>query len=251
MLRRALMLIGILGTVVFAVALLVSMAQPLLVERGARELLWIEVERRVGERIDRLDDSRLGSLARGTLQRMEDDRLKASKRLREAVPRISAAVLINMQDANCECRRRMTQLIEDGARDHLASITDAERALRHVAETAYASVSRQWLREFRIVAGTNAVAFALLTLIAAWRPRAAIQLTVPALLILVAVGLTGYGYLFAQDWLHALLFNDYVGLGYAVWLAGVTALLGDIVLNRSRATTMVLNGLFGAISAPC
>lgn len=251
MLRRALMLIGALGAAMFGVALLVSLVQPLLIERGARELLRIEMERRIGERIDRLDESRLGALAQDALKRIEADRIAASARLRHAVPRITQTVLANMQDASCECRRRIAQLIEDSARDRVATITAAEQSLRHIAETAYASVSRQWLREFRIVTGTNATAFALLTLIAWWRPRAAIQLTVPALLILVAVGITGYGYLFAQDWLHTLLFSDYVGLGYAAWLAGVTALLGDIVLNRARVTTNVLNGLFGAITAPC
>ena len=245
------MLIGALGAAAFGVALLVSLVQPLLIERGARELLRIEVERRLGERIDRLDESRLGALAQGALKRLEGDRVAASERLRNEVPRITEAVLANMQDASCECRRRIAQLIEEGARKRAASISDAEQTLRHVAETAYASVSRQWLREFRIVTGTNAAAFALLTLIAWWRPRAAIQLTVPALLILVAVGVTGYGYLFAQDWLHTLLFSDYVGLGYVAWLAGVTALLGDIVLNRARVTTNVLNGLFGAITVPC
>lgn len=251
MLRRGLIALGAIGALLFGLALAASLVEPLLVERGARELLRLEMERRIGERIERLDESRLGAMAHDALKRLSIERDVATRRLRDDVPRITAAVLDRMQDADCECRRRIAQLIEDGARSEVASLGEAEKTLRRIAESAYASASRQWLREFRIVSGTNAVAFALLALIAWWRPRAAIQLTVPALLVLAAVGLTGYGYLFQQDWLHTLLFNDYVGFGYAAWLAGVTALLGDIVLNRARLTTGVLNVLFGAIASPC
>lgn len=252
MLRRGLMGIGALGALLFGAALLLALVQPLLIERGARELLRIEIERRVHQRIDQLDERRLGALAREALGRLESDEAAATQQMREGVARLVDATLARMQDASCECRRRMAEWIERSAHARVDAIGKAQVQLKQVAESAYASASRRWLREFRIITGTNAVAFALIALIAAWRPRAQLHLAVPALLVLIAVGITGYGYLFAQDWLHTVLYNDYLGYSYVVWLVVVVGFLGDIVLNRGRVTTGLLNGIGGVVSAvPC
>ena len=55
--------------------------------------------------------------------------------------------------------------------------------------------------------------------------------------------MTGGLYLFNQDWLHTILYNDYVGLSYVGYLALVTAFFGDVVFNRARITTEIFNGL--------
>jgi hypothetical protein len=51
----------------------------------------------------------------------------------------------------------------------------------------------------------------------------------------------GWFYLFRQDWLHAILFSDYVGLTYFAWLAAPALLLGDVLLNRGRISGHLLN----------
>jgi hypothetical protein len=61
--RRVLLAVSLLGILVFGGAAVLSFLDPLLVERGAREIVRIEVERRVGERIDSLSDSRIAGLA--------------------------------------------------------------------------------------------------------------------------------------------------------------------------------------------
>ena len=53
-----------------------------------------------------------------------------------------------------------------------------------------------------------------------------------------AVTATSAIYLLNQDWLHAVVYSDYVGFAYLGYLALASALLADVVFNRARATTM-------------
>ena len=63
----------------------------------------------------------------------------------------------------------------------------------------------------------------------------------PTLAILGAVGLAGGLYLFNQDWLHTIVFGDYLGWGYAAYLAVVALLLADILMNHARVSTRLVN----------
>ena len=72
----------------------------------------------------------------------------------------------------------------------------------------------------------------------------------PAFVLVGAVLLAGGLYLFNQDWLHTIVFGDYLGLGYAAYLALVAAMLADIAFNRARVINVLLNAL-GAAVAPC
>jgi hypothetical protein len=118
-------------------------------------------------------------------------------------------------------------------------------------EASYASVRHSLLREFRIFTATNALAFVLLGAVTLVRRRATLQLLLPALVLVGAVVVTGAIYVFGQDWLHTIVFGEYVGFGYTLYLAGVSALFADIVFNRARVTTRIVNaalqsGGFGA-----
>jgi hypothetical protein len=71
---RALLLgLSLLGVAVFGGALALSFHDPRLVEAAARDVVRIEVEQRVGERIDRLTDARIAGLARGVLRQSDRD----------------------------------------------------------------------------------------------------------------------------------------------------------------------------------
>jgi hypothetical protein len=68
-----------------------------------------------------------------------------------------------------------------------------------------------------------------------------VQLILPAIVLVGAVIVTGGLYLFNQNWLHTVVFGQYVGLAYIVYLASAALLLADIVFNRARVTTRLVN----------
>src|SRR5256885_15548500 len=75
------------------------------------------------------------------------------------------------------------------------------------------------VREFRIFTASNALVFLALTSVTARRRRAGLQLALPAIVLVTASAVTATLYLFAQDWLHTIVFGSYIGLAYMAYLA--------------------------------
>jgi len=71
--RHLVLLLSLLGFLLFGGSFALSFLDPLRIERAAREVVRIEVERRVGEKIDRLSNARVAGLAQRALQQTEVD----------------------------------------------------------------------------------------------------------------------------------------------------------------------------------
>jgi hypothetical protein len=241
--RRGLLLFSLAGFLAFGALWLVAWLQPLVIERFAREAVRKEITARTGEHLDALTDARLTGLALKALGRNEAEIARTRQALRDRVPaqvdRFMAAVL----QPDCPCRARLeeTALVITAAR--LDSLADASRQLRAMVASSYAQARALLLRDIRIFAGTNALAFALLALVVWFRRKAGLQSLLPAVVLGGSVAIAGSAYLFNQDWLHTLLFSDYVGYGYAAWMLVLVALLADIVFNRARVTTELVNAI--------
>jgi hypothetical protein len=247
--RPTILFISAIGTLLFGTGLLLSLLNPLSIEQAAREVVRIEVERRVGERIDTLSNSRIVGLAQKALQKTDLDVLKTQEALRQELPSKVANVVADMLNADCECRKRLVARMPRNEESRLASLAQVRENLLSLIESAYASVASNLMREFRIFCGSNAAAFALLGAVTLVRRRAALQLFLPAFVLLGAVATTGSLYLFEQNWLHTIVFGEYVGFAYSLYLAAVALLLADVAFNRARVTTQVVNQALNAVGA--
>nr|WP_315490795.1 hypothetical protein [uncultured Rhodoferax sp.] len=247
--RNFILAISLVGTLLFGAGFLVSFLDPLLVERAAREVVRIEVERKVGEKIDTLSNSRILGFAQKALQNTEMDIQRAQAALREEVPRRVANVVADMLRADCECRQRLIERLHRSEEEHLSSLTQVRESLSVIVESAYASATKSLMREFRIFSASNAVAFGLLGIVTLVRRRAKLQLVLPAFVLVGAVSITGGMYLFNQNWLHTIIFGQYIGFGYSLYLAAVALLLSDVAFNRARVTTQIVNSALNAVGA--
>ena len=77
--RRALLIFSLLGFGAFGSIFALSFLNPLLIEKAAREAIRIEVERRVGAKLDDLSNSKVISLAQRALGKT-DVELEDAKR---------------------------------------------------------------------------------------------------------------------------------------------------------------------------
>lgn len=247
--RRALLILAVLGTALFGAAFAVSLLNPLLVERAAQEVARIEVERRVGEKLDKLLSSSVVALAQKALGKTNAELESAKRQLLEGVPQQVAGVVAEMLKADCECRKRLTMGAVAAQQERITTLGQARDRLVGLIESAYASVAANLLREFRIFTAANASAFAILALVTYRRRGAALQLMLPAVALVGAVAVTGGLYLFNQDWLHTILYSQYVGLTYVAYLGAVAALLADVVFNRARVTTRLVNGALQVVGS--
>lgn len=247
--RRALLILAFLGTALFGAACVVSLLNPLLAERVAQEVVRIEVERRVGEKLDSLSGPRVVALAQKALGKTDVELENARRQLVDGVSQKVAQVVADMLKADCECRKRLTEGAVAAQQERITSLAQVRDRLVGLIESAYASVAANLLREFRIFTAANASAFAILALVTYRRRGAALQLMVPAVALVGAVAVTGGLYLFNQNWLHTVLYSQYVGLTYVAYLGAVAALLADVVFNRARVTTRLVNGALQVVGS--
>lgn len=247
--RRVLLLVALVGVALFGGTLLLSWLDPLMIEKAAREVVRIEVEKRVGEKIDALSNSKVAALAAKALGRTDVELARKRRELQQGLPAKVAQATADLLRVDCECRRRLVERATQSAESELASLEKVQAKLLGMIETAYASTTRDLMRELRIVCACNAAMFVLLGMLAWRRQGATLQLLLPAAVLLGAVGLTGTLYLVEQDWLHTLIFGDYVGWGYLGYLALAAALLCDVAFNRARAITFLLNRVFSSFGS--
>jgi hypothetical protein len=217
MLRKTLLAISAVGALAFGAAFAMSWIRPVLVERAMRRVVQRELEQEIGKHI--------GS----------------------AATRRVAKVVAEMQDPDCPCR---SVFVKAAAR--FLKLHAAIPPIR----VHYVRVIRALMRELRIFTAANALVFLLLGITTYARKRAGLQLLLPAAVLLTASTVVAALYLFAQNWLHTIVFHDYVGLGYFAYLSLAVAFLSDIAFNHARVSTHVFNAacdLVGAAiqAAPC
>ena len=238
-----------IGTAVFAAALIVSVVSPITIETLAREALRTEIQKRVGEKIESLDGSKIAELAGRIAQRNAAEMEEIKRSIEDGLPQRIASVVGEMLNASCECRKTIKKSFTNAYTEHLGRLTDINTRLTDLIRAKYAEVATSLLREFRIFTGANALVFALLGVTTLVRKKAGIQLVLPAAVLLGAAVIVGGLYLFEQDWFHTILFNDYVGFGYFAYLALAVAFLADIAFNHARVTTEIVNAFFNAIGS--
>jgi hypothetical protein len=247
--RHALFIISVIGTLLFGMAFSLSFMNPLLVERAAREIVRIEVERRVEEKISHFSNAGIVVFAQRALRRTDDDIARRQQAIRDEVPRKIANVVADMLNADCECRKRIVKYTQQTETERLSSLHQVRTKLVTLIESAYASVTHNLMREFRIFTASNAAAFGLLAIVTLVRRGATLQLALPAVVLVGAVAVTGSVYLFNQNWLHTIIFAQYVGLAYTAYLISVALLLTDIVFNHARVTTRIVRFIFDTVGS--
>lgn len=154
-----------------------------------------------------------------------------------------------MLNADCECRKRLVARAQQSQIEEISSLSRAREKLLSLIESTYASVTQSLTREFRIFTSSNAAVFAILGFTTLLRRKAGLQLALPAVVLVGSATITGSLYLFNQNWLHTVVFSQYVGMTYVVYLAGVTLLLADIAFNRARITTHIINAVSSALGS--
>jgi len=254
--RRTILGFSLVGTLLFGSAFALSWLNSIWIERLASTAVRFEVERETGERVDALSGAPMVGLAQRALGRTDADIERTREAIRREVPASVARVAAAMLDPDCACRARLTAAFDAAARQHLLSLSQVRVRLASLIESAYANARAQLLREFRIFTASNAVAFGMLGAVTLVRRKAGLQLMLPAAALVGGVVVTAGLYLFAQDWLHTILFNDYVGLAYVAWLGVVVLLLADVLGNRARVSTRVVNWVTqitwaGVSALPC
>jgi hypothetical protein len=219
------------------------------VEELVKDVIRHQIENQVHEKIEALTATFFTARSGRVLGRTAEEFEMAQRHLKDILPEKISNIITEMRNPDCDCRLKTEKNLRQGFEWQVARSDPAQERLTILIRTKYMESAEKLLLEVRIFTASNALFFALLGL-AAWRKRACgLQLLPPALALLGAAAVTAWLYWFKQDWLHTILFGDYTGFCYLAWLAMVFASLADILLNRARITSRMLNILFGLVGS--
>jgi hypothetical protein len=253
MLRILIRLVGLSGVVLFGVALLFTFYVPGGVEGLAQDFIKERIEKETCERIDSLTaaakESKLGELAQRIIDTREHEVEQVKDRLREKVYEKSAAVIAEMRDLNCECRKKVEAHLKSGMESRLSLLQATNEELLEFMQMKYMEIATNLTRDFRIFAGSNLLVFVLLLSLSFLKPRATAHLYLPGVLLVITTIICSYFYLFEQNWFFTILYNDYVGFGYLSYVALLFGVFSDIIFNKAQITTAIINAFLEAIGS--
>ena len=244
--------LGATGTLLFATLFVFTFWRPVWIEAAGKDFIAAQVEHEVGGYLAAATNDDGGVLARAAseLHRRNAGRIAELRAIlrTDLAERIGTA-LAAVRDPTCACRARVAALLRAGAFGDIATLEAANLHFADVVQGRYLRVVGELTRDLRIFTGINAVACLLLLIASFARPRAIDHLVFPGVLLAIAVIVSSYCYVFAQNWLLAILYSDYFGFAYLGLLTFIFGLLLDIFLNRGRVTTRAGNALLHAVGS--
>jgi hypothetical protein len=243
------LIVALLGTMIFGTALLASYTNATAVETLGRELIRIEVERRVGEKVEALENSKIAALAARLSERNKAKIGQISRQLKDGFPKKVAAVVAEMRNLDCPCRKAIDATVTSLLEGQRYALSDLNERLATLIRTKYMEVAQSLTREFRIFTGANMVVFAALGFVTLARPRTNLHLVLPMIVLVGSAAIVAYFYLFEQNWFHTIVFSDYVGLAYFGYLGAAITWMLDIFFNRARITSAVINAVATAVGS--
>ncbi len=245
--------VGVLGAALFGAFLAVTYSTPGWVEDFASSYIESEAEKRVDSTIDALrppeSDSALARLAQSMYEKNEARIADLKTNLRNKVHEQWATAIAQVRNLDCECRQKWEDFFESGFQSNIALLQAANDRIVGFVQSTYMEIATELKRDIRIFGASNAAVFILLLLVSFLKPRAMTHLFLPGVLLAVSTLICSYFYIFEQNWLLTIIHSSYLGLAYLAWLGVVFLFLCDIVFNRGRVTTEILNAIFNAIGS--
>ncbi|MEM7281372.1 MAG: hypothetical protein AAF438_07070 [Pseudomonadota bacterium] len=254
MLKKGILIgLGTVGSAIFIAALSLTYSTPAWIESFASEYIEREATKKLDDSIDAIQPSNSGgALARlaQTVYDSNEERIDGLKEsLRANVHGRLAAAYAEIRNLDCECRKKTEKFLKEGFETNILLLQAANDKVVDFIQYKYMDVLTELKRDIRIFAATNAIAFLLLLVLAFLKPNAMTHLFVPGILLAISTIVCSYFYIFEQNWLLTIIHSEYLGFAYLGWLGFVFLFFCDIVLNRGRVTTEIINGVLNAIGS--
>lgn len=254
---------GLLGIIVFLPLFLFTFADPHSIEIAGKQFIEWKLQSETDNKIDsiqlpaptsfeRLLNNKAAELRHGTEERLSS----LKQQLKADTPAIIATEIAKLRNLDCECRKLWEKKLRSSMQLQVATLEIAKAKIIDFSHGKYMEIVEKLTLDVRIFLGSNAVIFIILFLVSFMKPLAIKHLFLPGGLMLVSTVICSYFYLFEQNWFYTIIYNNYTGYSFIGYLAFVFVILCDIVFNKARITTTIINTCSQAIGqagslAPC
>ena len=246
-------IISLIGIIIFASGFSFTYSTPGYVEEIGKKFIKNKIEEKTNEKIESLTLNKSNNVLIKFASKLADKNKEKIKTLKEQLKSKAhvklAAVISEMRNLSCECRKKHEKALESGTKSNILSMQNANVVLLGFMKTKYMEVANKLKTDFRIFTASNTFIFILLLLISFLKPRAITHLILPAVLLTISTLICSYFYIFEQNWFFTIIYNTYLGWSYLAYLGLVFAFLSDIAFNKARVTTEIINIILNAIGS--
>lgn len=246
-------LISVIGFLIFSSLFSATFISKNFAEKISATFIDEHIHNKVFHGIDEFfqspKSSKIGVYAENLLASQEK-RLEAVKlKLKNQVAKKISQSIAEMRNLDCECRQKYEKYIESSFVLEKLSLKESIKKVESFTKSKYMQLVHDLKKEIRIFSIINASVFLLLFIASFVKPKAFKHLVLPAILLLIATIICVYCYVFQQNWFLTIIYSDYLGFWYAGYLSIVFFLLVDILLNRARVTSKIINSFLNAIGS--
>lgn len=241
--------IGIFGILLFGTLLSVTFVSPEKFENSAKGFVKIQIEKELRDKYQLMSESSAVEAAFNIAGRLGFEKEKIQENLDNKLPEKIASIVAAMCGYDCEKKKALAQSIASGYTERIKSIQVAESTLSDVVKGKYLEIVNNLKLDLRIFLSSNLSMFVILIAISFLKPRAVQHLFLPGLLLVTATIAASGIYIFGQDWFYSILYDDYMGFGYLLYIAVIFGFLLDITFNKARVTCEIINGIANAIGS--
>jgi hypothetical protein len=246
--------LGIIGMAIFIPLFMLTFADPQLIEKSGKAFIEWRLKDETIQKIDSLKppqesrlESLLGAKAKELRVKTEAKLEEVKRQLKADAPAILAEEIAKLRNLDCECRKQWENSLRGYMESRILSLEKAREKVVDFTHAKYMEIVEKLTLDVRIFLGANSLVFAFLLLASFLKPLAVKQLFLPGGLLILSTAICSYFYLFEQNWFYTIIYGDYTGFAYIGYLVFVFAVLCDIVFNRARVTTEVLNACLQAL----
>lgn len=245
--------VGVVGSAIFLTFFAFTFSVPGWVEDFAADYIESRAQEQIDTSIDSIrppeSDGALARLAQSMFELNEAQIEQSKEKLKNKVHEQWAAAIATVRDLDCECREKWEDRFEAGFNTNIALLQAANEQISNFIYSTYMDVATELKRDIRIFTASNAAVFVLLLLVSFLKPQAMMHLFIPGTLLAISTLICSYFYIFEQNWLLMIIHSSYLGFAYLAWLGVAFLFLCDIVFNRGRITTEILNAFFNTIGS--
>jgi hypothetical protein len=248
--------LSLLGLLLFLPLFLFTFADPQLIEKSGKSFVEWKLQSEVNNKIDAIQlpkttslENLLGTKTQALRTKADQNIEKIKQQLKADAPALLANQLAKLHNLDCECRKKWEQSIKRSMQSRLTSLESTKNKLIEFTHVKYMEIVHKLTLDVRIFLAANSIVFLFLLIASFLKPKAIKHLFLPSALMLLSTGICSYFYLFEQNWFYTIIYNNYTGLAYVGYLGLVFAILCDIVFNKARVTTRVINAVASALGS--
>ncbi len=249
-------LIGLIGLVLFGTVFALTFGVPERIEASAKGFIKNQIEQEVREKAAVVTESSLAQKAKSLADKLGYQESQLKQDIENNLPEKIASIMANMCGYDCEKKKQLADSIKSSYLAKLQNLNVAQVNLSELVKGKYVEIVKNLKADLRIFTLSNASMFLLLLFISILKPQAIKQLYVPGMLLFVATLISTSIYVFGQDWFYTIIYNDHMGIAYLIYIGMIFSFLLDIVLNKCRVTSFILDLLSHVFSgigevSPC